>query len=187
MRAHKGWRILGLEPTNNKELMASPMAVTCFKYVGCFEFCERIQRVQHHPILSRLFISNLHENQVTLAGVTFTVSTTIIVASTRILNVGEKWYKEKDLENHYYEPYIKPRYKNEVNKVFHFSYLLDRYSPMMKIIMKYFSCEGRFFRLYTYLMQLLMHFTRVKILNIPYYIFKNIYKMAYIVQKRDCD
>lgn len=84
--------------------MASPMTVTCFKYVGCFEFCEKIQKVQHHPVLSKLFISNLHDNQVTLVGVTFTLSTNIIAASTRIPNVGEKWYKEKkNLENHYYD------------------------------------------------------------------------------------
>ena len=51
--------------------------------------------------------------------------------------------------------------------------------------MKYFSCEGRFSRLYTYHIQLLMHFTRVKMLNIPYYLFQSIDKMAFIVQKRE--
>ena len=89
-RPHKGGRILILEPTNTRELMASPMIVTCFKHVGCFEFCEKIQRVQHHPMLSRLFISNLHDNQVTLFGVTFIVSTVIISVATRIPNVREK-------------------------------------------------------------------------------------------------
>ena len=148
--------------------MASPMTVTCFKHVGCFGFCEKIQRVQHHPMLSRLFISNIHDNQVTLASVTFTVSTAIISTATGIPNVGKKWFKQKDLEEHYYEPYIKPRYKNGKKRVFPFSYLLDKYSPMMKIILKYFSCEARFSRLYTYHIWLLMHFTRVKMLNIPY-------------------
>ena len=97
--------------------------MTCFKHVGCFEFCEKTQKVHHHLVLRRLFISNLHDNQVTLAGVTFTLSTAMIAAATRITKVGEKWYKEKDLENHYYEPYIKPRYKNEGERFFPFSYL----------------------------------------------------------------
>ena len=39
-RPHKGGRIIRFEPTNTRELMASPMAVTCFKHVGCFDFCE---------------------------------------------------------------------------------------------------------------------------------------------------
>ena len=30
-----------------------------------------------------------------------------------------------------------------------------------------------------------MHFTRVKLLNIPYYLFRRIDKMAYIVQERE--
>ena len=81
--------------------------------------------------------------------------------------MGEKWFKSKDLEDHYYEPFIKPRYKNDKKRVFPFSYLLDKYAPMMKIIMKYFSCEGRFSRLYTYHIRLLMQFTRVRLLNIP--------------------
>lgn len=56
---------------------------------------------------------------------------------------------------------------------------------MMKIIMKYFSCEGRFSRLYSYHIRHLMHFTRVKLLNIHYYLFRSIDKMAYIVLKME--
>jgi len=165
--------------------MASPMTVTSFKHLGCFEFYEKVQKVQYHPMLSRFFISNLHDNQVTLAGVTFIVSTAIISSSTGIPNIGEKWFKQGDLERHYYEPYIKPRYRNDRKRMFPFSYLLDIYVPMMKIIMRYFNCEGRFSKLYTYHIRLLMHFTRVKILNTPYYLFQSIDKMAYIAQKKE--
>ena len=73
-RPHKGGRILILEPTNTKDLLVSPMVVTSFKHVGFFEFCEKIQKVQHHAMLTIIFVSNLHENQVTLVVVTFTVS-----------------------------------------------------------------------------------------------------------------
>lgn len=152
-----------------------------FHLVSRFHF----SKVQHHPMLSRLFISNLHDNHLTLDGVTFTVSTTIISTATRILDVGEKWFKQTDLEENYYEPYIKPRYKSDRKRLFPFPYLLDRYVPMMKIIMRYFTSEGRFSIIYTYHIQLLMHFTRVKMLNIPYYRFQSINKMAYIVQKRE--
>ena len=123
----------------------------------------------------------------TLAGVTYNVSTHVITAATGIPNMGDKWFKSKDLEDQYYEPFIKPRYRNERRTVFPFSYLLDRYAPMMKIIMKYFSCEGRFSRIYTYHIRLLMLFTRVRLLSIPYYLFRSIEKMTFIVQKRDYD
>ena len=102
-----------------------------------------------------------------------------------IPEVGEKWFKQGEIEAHFYEPYIKPRYRSERKGYFPFSYLLERYAPMMKIIMKYFSCEGRFSRVYSYHIRLLMHFTRVKMLSIPYYIFMSVEKVAYIPQRRE--
>ena len=71
-------------------------------------------------MLTRLFISRLHDNQVYLVGVTFTISTVIISAATVIQNVGEKWFKKGDLEKQYYEPFLKPRYKNEKKRFFPF-------------------------------------------------------------------
>ena len=82
------------EPTNTTELMASPITVVGFKHVGFFEFCEKLQRIQHHPMLIRLFINNLHDNQVTIADVTFIVSPAIISTTSGIPNVGEKWFKQ---------------------------------------------------------------------------------------------
>ena len=125
-RPHKGGRILRLEPNSINELMASPMVASCFQYVGCLDFCKLIERVQHHPVLTTLFSSHLKDNQVTLAGVTFTLSTFINVAATGIPNMGEKWFKSKDLEDQYYEPFIKPLYRNERRKEFPFTYLLNR-------------------------------------------------------------
>ena len=86
----KGGKIIRDEPTNTKELMASPLTVSCFKHVVCFEFCEKVQKVQYHPMLTRLLISGLHDMQVTLVGTNFTMSTNAIETATRIPNVGEK-------------------------------------------------------------------------------------------------
>lgn len=54
----------------------------------------------------------------------------------------------------------------------------------MKLIIKYFTCEGRFSCLYTYHIRLLMHFTRVRMMNLPYFICKNIEKMAHYGQRK---
>ena len=107
-----------------------------------------------------------------------------ISATTGIPNVGEKWFKKVNLDLRYYERYLKPRYKNDKKSIFPFSHLLDRYVPMMKIIMKYFTCEGMFSRLYSCHIRLLMHTTRVIMLHIPYYLSQRIDKMAYILPRR---
>ena len=80
-RPHIGGRVLRIEPSSTRELLASPLNVTCFKYVGYYDFCEEIQRVENHPMLTILFISGLHDNHITLATVTFTISTSIISAT----------------------------------------------------------------------------------------------------------
>ena len=44
-RPYRGGRVLRLELVNTRELLASPMTVTCFKYIGYYNFCEQVQRV----------------------------------------------------------------------------------------------------------------------------------------------
>ena len=86
------------------------MTVTCFRYLGCYEFCEQAERVHHHLELTRNFVANIYHKKVKLTKVTFTISSSIIADATGIPNVGEKWYKAQDLDEHYYELYIKSRY-----------------------------------------------------------------------------
>lgn len=129
-------------------------------------------------------MTHLHNNEVTLAGITFSISPAVISEATGIPDVGEKWNKGQDIDREYYEPYIKARYKDKMKRVFPFKFLEDRFAPLMKIIIKYFTCEGRFSPLYAYHIMLLMHFTRVRMMNIPYFIFRNIEKMAHIVKRK---
>ena len=98
--------------------------------------------------------------------------------------MGERWFKREKLALSYYEPFLKPRYQQGCKNFFPFSYLLERYAPLMRQIIKYFTCEGRYSRLYSYHIRLLMHFTRVNLLNLPYYLYRSIDKMASVVKKR---
>lgn len=50
--------------------------------------------------------------------------------------------------------------------------------------MKYFSCEGQFSRLYAYHIRLLMHFTRVRMMNLPYFMCQNFEKVTTLVQQK---
>lgn len=133
-----------------------------------------IERVGFHHELARLFVTHLHSNGVTLSGITFTTSPVVISKATGILDVGENWYKGQDIDEKYFEPYIKARYKDKMKRVFPFKFLEDRYAPLMTIIIKYFTCEGRFSQLYAYHIRLLMHFNRLNMMNIPYFMFRNI-------------
>ena len=108
-----------------------------------------VERVQFHHELNRIFVTHLQNNEVTLAGLTFTISPTVISEATRIPNVGDKWCKGQDLDEGYYEPYIKTQFRNQVKRLLPFKFLQNKYVPLMRIIIKYFTSEGRFSRLYT--------------------------------------
>lgn len=126
----------------------------------------------------------MENNVVHLARINFTLSPAIIVEATRIPDVGEKWNKSQNISKQHYEPYIKAKYHGKLRRVFPFKFFEDQYVPLMKLIIKYSTCEGRFSRLYAYHIRLLMHLTRVRMMIIPYFICKNIERMTVISKRK---
>ena len=53
-----------------------------------------IAKIHHHQELAHFFVFHLHDGQVTLAGVNFTLTPETISQATRIPNVGEQWKKD---------------------------------------------------------------------------------------------
>ena len=68
-KPHKGGKHIREEPTTLTELLAYPLAVTCFKHQSCYQFYEMVERVKYNHELARLFVFHLHNGQVHLAGV----------------------------------------------------------------------------------------------------------------------
>jgi hypothetical protein len=63
-------------------------------------------------------------------------------------------------------------------------YLLEPFKKLLKIIKKYFTCEGRFDRMYPYHIRLLMHFTGENPLNLPFLLCQSLGKMEDNVQAK---
>lgn len=172
------------DPTTLSKLLACLIFIACFKHQSYYQFCEMVERVKYHHELARLFVLHLHNDQVNLVGVTFILTPKSIAEATGIPNVGEKWNKRQLVDREHYEPYIKAGFQRKISRVFPFRYLQDTYAPFMKLIIKYFSCEGRFSHLYAYQIRLLIYFTRVRMINLPYFICRNIEKMTTLVQRK---
>ena len=138
-----------------------------------------------HPKITRLLILNLQNKHSNFAGMNFEMSVGAVSEATDIPLVGEKWFKKGKLDKYFFDPFIKTRYRGGSKTIFPFSHLKHRYASLMLVIMKYFTCEGRYSRLYTYHVRLLMHFTGAKVLNLPYYLYRSIEKMSSIFQRRN--
>ena len=73
---------------------------------------------------------------------------------------------------------------SHLSGVFPFRFLRGEYAPIMRLIMHYFTCEGRFSQVFSYHIRLLMHFTRVRMMNIPVFFFQDIQRMVSVFQRR---
>ena len=72
----------------------------------------------------------------------------------------------------------------QLSRVFPFWFLKDSYAPLMKLIIRYLSCEGRFSPLYAYHIRLLMDFARVRMMKIPYFMCQKIERMTTLMQRK---
>jgi hypothetical protein len=64
------------------------------------------------------------------------------------------------------------------------SFLEDKWQNLLKSILVYITFEGRYCRVMIYHLKLMNHFTGRTPLNLPYYIYRSLKKMAYQVQEK---
>jgi len=175
---HKGGSILRYEPTNCNEINSSPFIRQCFEDVSCLGFCQRVGEVGFHELLTDWIATNLKGEKSTIAGIDFTFSVAAISLATGIPNDGEYWFKCMSLDLEQYKPFLKSPYIEAHSHLIPFRYLLEKYAPLMKVVMKFFTCEGRFSRLYQYDIRLLIHFTAIKPLNLCSYLCISLIKIS---------
>ena len=184
-RNHKGGKILKYKPTNWNEINSYPFIKQCFEDVHCLEFWKRVSEVGSHEKLTDWVETQLKGESVVIVGVEFSFSVASISTITSLPDNGEYWFKGMSLDLEYYKPFLNTPYRETHTHLRTFKYLLEKYAPLMKTVMRFFSCEGRFSRLYAYHIFLLMHFTSQKPLNMCNYLFRRISKMSEKIRLKD--
>jgi hypothetical protein len=113
------------------------------------------------------------------------VSEVTIAADTEIPNTGERWVKSMTLNVAFTKDFLKPDHqKDNLSKGVPKSHLVEGFEKMLKVIQRYFTCEGRFKMIYQYHIRLLLHFTGKDLMNIPFYMFRSMRKMVDKVQAK---
>jgi hypothetical protein len=102
---------------------------------------------------------------------------------TKIPPHAEKWFKGMPLEILCYKEFIKPNCINgKVGAGVPSQYLRGPFQKILKVIKRYFTCEGRFDSVYPYHIMLSMHFTGKKPLNLPFFLHRSLENMENSVQ-----
>jgi hypothetical protein len=115
----------------------------------------------------------------------FDVSENSISFSIEIPNYGEKWFKAMSLNSSFSKEFLKPEYQEgNLSKGVPRSHMLELFDNMLRVIQRYFTCEGRFNMVYQYHIRLMLHFTGKVAMNLPFYLFRSIGKMSDRVQAK---
>ena len=83
----------------------------------------------------------------------------------------EIWFKTTITKNVEFRSYLMPEYKNIVwKKSIPTSWLEEKWQHLLKEILIYISCEGRYNRVMIYHFKLMNHFSGRSPLNLPFYL-----------------
>jgi hypothetical protein len=180
---NKGGSVLRCEPQTLELVNSDPAFRVSFEQVGCIRFCEKIQG--YNAQVTKEFSLNFNGVQSRIVDFTFQVSEETVVAATEIPIQGEKWFKGMPLDPVFYTDFLKPKYKKQkFGATIPRECILEHYEKLLRVVQRYFTCEGRFDRVYQYHIRLLMHFTGKNPLNLPFYLYRSLGKMADKVQAR---
>jgi hypothetical protein len=160
-----------------------PLIREVFQRVGCLTFCQNMQR--GHPEVAREFSLNFDGTKTKVGTLEMEVSEATIAATTEIPNTGERWFKSMTLNAAFSKYFLKPEHqKDNFSKGVPRSHLVEGFDKMLKVIQRYFTCEGRFNMIYQYHIRLFLHFTGKDLMNIPFYLFRSMGKMVDRVQAK---
>jgi hypothetical protein len=185
-KSHKGGKVVRTEPVDMHLFETEPMAREVFQRVGCLSFCQNMQR--GHPEVTRQFALHFDGRKTKVGDLEFEVTEASISAATGIPITGEKWFKAMALNAAYAKDFLKPEHQaSDLSKGVPRNQLIEQFDKILRIIQRYFTCEGRFNTLYQYHIRLLLHFTGKIEMNIPYYFLRSIGKMSDMIQSKSKD
>ena len=149
-----------------------------FKDVGCYKFCEKIQG--SHQQVAEAFSLSFDCSKALIGKEEFLVDETLIAEVTELPRTQEKWFKTTITKNVEFRSYLKPKHRNVVwKKSVPYTWLEERWQQLLKAILLYITCEGRYNRAMIYHFKLMNHFTGRNPLNLTFYLQKSLTKMAH--------
>jgi hypothetical protein len=108
-KSHKGGSVVKTEPSDMHLFDVEPMVKEVFQRVGCLSFCQNMER--GHPEVAREFSLHFDDNKTKVGNLEFLVSEASIATTTRIPNIGEKWFKSMILIVAFSKDFLKPDYQ----------------------------------------------------------------------------
>jgi hypothetical protein len=179
----KGGPTLRKELDDISYLESHPEVCQLFRDAGCYNFCKKLQ--SSHQQVAEAFALTFDGRKAVIGQDEFQVDEALIAEVTELPRTGENWFKTtvtKDIE---FRSYLKPEHKCLVwKKDIPMFFLEEKWKHLLKSILVYITCEGRYNRVMIYHFKLMNHFTGRSPLNLPYYLHRSLTKMAHQVKEK---
>ena len=154
----KGGPALRKELGDISHLESHPKFCHLFKDAGCYIFCEKIEG--SHQQVAEAFTLSFDGSKALIGKEHFLVDETLIAKVTKLPRTGEKRFKTTITENVEFRSYLKPEHRNVVwKKSVPSTWMEERWHQLLKAILVYITCEGRYNRAMIYHFKIMSHFT----------------------------
>jgi hypothetical protein len=158
-----------------------PEVAEYFKQVGVFSYCERL--TTFHQQVAEDFALSFDGRIAKVGREEFMIDEASISEYIGLSRTGTCWFKTSLHSNVEFRSYLLPVHKSLTwKKDIPLSYLEPKWQTLLKAILVYITCEGRYNRVLYYHFKLLNHFTGREPLNMPYFFYKTLVKMEKQVQ-----
>lgn len=184
---HRSGRCLRNEPEGLDVLLNKSEVERDFKQVGYWRFCEKLQG--GHMQVTKEFAFNFKGLNSKVGVLELPISLEVISAVTEIPRGQDRWFKNFKFDMTPCKEFLKPEFvDSNLNKLMSRSFVKDSYANLLTCIQRYFTCEGRYHKVYSY-HKLLLHFTGKISLDFPFYLFRSLVTMCDKVQlkKEACE
>lgn len=180
---YKGDSVVRYEPTYMKLFEEDPVFIQYFASMGCLCFCEKLQ--VFHVQIAKCFSIKLTRIETKVGLLNFAMSPNKITHATKIPCSVEMWFKVQKFQLLNCDEFLKEEYIGiYMTTIISGTFLKDNFSKLLMVIQKYFTCEGIFNMVYQQHFRLLLNFTGKQSLDIPFYLFRILGKMADKVQAK---
>lgn len=158
-------------------LETHPEVAEFFKRTGVFSYYEKLDTF--HQQIVEAFAVTFDGRSAKIGKEEFIDDEAAIHECTGLPRIGECWFKTTTPSNIEFRSYLLPVHSDIIwKKIVSMSFLKPEWQALLKTIIAYITCEGRYNRAMLYHFKLLNHFTGKDTINLPFYLHKSLTKMA---------
>jgi len=181
-KSNKSGHLLRMEPSTADLFEVFPQVAEVFDRAGWLNFCLCLKG--YHPEIVSEFVKTFDGYEAQVAELTVRISEDIIACVFDIQIEGERWFRKDKFDESSLQQFLKeecpePNWSIGIPT----KYLKDEYKMMMIAIRGYITCEGRYVHLYRLHMRFLLHLTGQQIMNLPYFLIKDLTKISKKIQQ----